>query len=209
MKTENNPSSSQIDGTLMTMTPSVYGGKIFNKLLLAMAWIPIFFIFIKALGLNVIPLSFSEELVAKLGVVWPLLPDQFEFIKQAKGAVEAANYAAFYLCLFASAPVFCAYVFLNYSKNKSKIKASNVSDILILPLMFFAAYTVFALDTAEAHPNSIYKLFVDSIGLYYFRQYVAFSAFCITVITTCISFAKLQYPFISPSAYPTNEDDVD
>jgi hypothetical protein len=122
----------------------------------------------------------AQRLVNVIAWIWPVLPIQYELVRQVQGVGESASYAFMCAALWAW-PISCAIAFLRgYVKSQKEILPISRKEIgqffVALPFgIFFLVFDV----TEVASP--LFGFQVDRPILLYLRQWFVFGATAIVL----------------------------
>lgn len=133
------------------------------------ASIPTFFIALKYAQISLVGVTIADSIVGWLSKYWPVLPQQYSKIIEAASDVERCNYGPFLLTalLFGLVGIFRATI--QYIKEDSNIEVSRQDVVVSLFLIVVVSLTPW-FDQVKARPRLGWDFYVDSFGLYYFRQ---------------------------------------
>ena len=138
------------------------------------AWVPFLFLFLKMFKVQILPVAWAYNLMLSISVVAPVIRQHWAILVRQDRIADAANYSLFVaisilMCLI---PIFVL-VRVHLQKWRTMLSPHPMGLVLV-PFFFLLNYLLMVkgVDFASDAPKSIYQLYFDKIGLYYFRQYV-------------------------------------
>jgi len=150
----------------------VISSNVFFKYLFFIFIVAILFMVIKIF--NLIILDFNSDPIAyKISFFYPAFLDQYMAIRAKSGDLNAKNYALFFLVLILSFPFLLMYMVFYYKKLRKSFyfpNIANMHDLITVGLVLIFGAFIVILDKVKKEPASIYDFYVDSYGIYYFRQ---------------------------------------
>jgi hypothetical protein len=159
---------------------------VLRKYFVATAIMPVLVVAADIGGLNIMSPEFASAVVRALSSFWPTLLQQYDAVGAVRGTSHAANYALFFLVLLATIPIGIAYAVHAYQKKRRLMKETSERDVLALTVCLVGAVSVLFLDGVKESPKPIFNFSVDSIGLYFIRQYALFLGLFLAVIASFI-----------------------
>ena len=122
----------------------------------------------------------AQRLVSVLAWIWPVLPIQYELVRQALGVGQSVSYAFMCVALWVW-PIGCGVAFLRWHvKSQKKVLPISQKEIgqffIALPFGFF--FFVFDLTTVD---SPLFGFQVDRPFLLYMRQWFVFGATAIVL----------------------------
>jgi hypothetical protein len=116
----------------------------------------------------------AQRLVGVLAWIWPVLPIQYELVRQVQGIGQSASYASMSAAFWAW-PLICAGVCLRQQMNRQKeilpvSRKEKLQFLIVFPCgIFFLVYDVTRVDSAR------FGFPVNSPILLYLRQWFVFN----------------------------------
>ena len=135
--------------------------------------VPLLFAYV---GSSSVLASFSEQsqwLVSRLAPIWPVLPAQYELVREVRGPGHAASYGFMCAALWAW-PVICAAAFLwEHAKRRKEILPISPKEIgqFIVVLPFAVLVLVFDLTRIT---SPFFGFHADPWDIFYLRQWAVF-----------------------------------
>ncbi len=148
---------------------SKWAGVTTNEFLWPWLIVPSLCVFLKGTGVVLLSLKSSGALMQYVSWFWPIAQDHYNEIARLGSEGEAANFALF--CAVAVPFVFAStwWAMTKYPavRNNLRIEPSDYFMLLMAPGIVL--YVLF-FDAVKSNPTAYWDFFVDSYGLYYFRQ---------------------------------------
>jgi hypothetical protein len=164
---------------------------VLRKYFIATAILPVLVVAGDIGGLNIMSPEFASAVVRDLSSFWPTLLQQYDAVSAVRGASHAANYALFFLVLLATTPIGLVYAGQTYQKKRRQMKETNERDVLALAAFLVGTVFVLFLDDVEESPKPIFNFYVDSMGLYFVRQYALFLSLLLAAIACFIVIMRI------------------
>jgi hypothetical protein len=134
----------------------------------------------------------ADSLIQFLGRAWPVVIDQYQYVRDVKGPNAATNYAVYCAVFFAVTPMFVIYTLVGSAIYRRYIAAPEGKDVLVFFTFLFLFILVWFVDDVRPDdPGSLYNFHVDGIGRYYLRQWVAFSGAGISAMLLIFLFSLI------------------
>jgi hypothetical protein len=162
------------DVTRGTISTGDLIGKIFTKTFFVGVIAPLLFAYLGSASVLVSLDAQSQWLVSKLAWVWPVLPTEYEVVRQVQGAGQSVSFGFMCAGLWAW-PVICSVAYLRaHVKRKERIRPISPKEIGALIMVFPVAVLVLVFDVTRV-ASPLFGFLVHHATLLYLRQWFVFA----------------------------------
>lgn len=152
--------------------------------------LPTAFVLLGSSGMLASHIEQSRWLVEKLGMIWPALIRQQEFVFQTLGAGHAASFGLFSAVLWILPILTSIVMFIEYRKRRSEISPVSPSEMGKLIIVAAAAFLVLTLSRV-GDTSSVTSFRASSSGFFYIVHYGVFAV--VAVLLSALLFLLARF----------------